>query len=80
MEQRSEGHHGHPGVTHAHKHFHVTHYLHRGEDWAHLLSTHEHEHDHAEIEHVHVPHEDVEKEHGREAHVHDHTHPARSPG
>jgi hypothetical protein len=51
---------------------HVTHYLHRGENWAHLLSTHTHEHNRAELEHVHIPHTDVEKEHRREAHIHDH--------
>jgi hypothetical protein len=28
---------------------------------------------------VHIPHEDEEKEHRREAHVHDHARPAESP-
>jgi hypothetical protein len=27
---------------------------------------------------VHIPHRDVEKEHRREGHVHDHAHPAES--
>jgi hypothetical protein len=58
----------------------VTHYLHRGENWVHLLSTHAHEHNHAAIEHVHIPHEDIDKEHRREAHVHDHASPAEPPG
>ncbi len=49
------------------------------ENWGHLLSTHVHEHNHPELEHVHIPHEDVEKEHRREGHIHDHARPADSP-
>jgi hypothetical protein len=71
--------HHHPSMVHAQKHFHVTHYLHRGEDWSHLQSTHMHEHNHPELEHVHIPHQDLEKEHRREAHVHDHARPDASP-
>jgi hypothetical protein len=71
--------HVHPAIEHNEKHFHVTHYLHRGEDWAHLQSTHTHEHNHPEVEHVHIPHENLEQEHRREAHIHDHAHPAASP-
>ncbi|HET7928349.1 MAG TPA: hypothetical protein VFM40_02240 [Actinomycetota bacterium] len=77
LDKRS-GHH-HEAAKHGHKHFHVTHYLHRGENWGHLLSTHEHEHNHPAVEHVHVPHRDVDKEHRREAHVHDHARPSESP-
>jgi hypothetical protein len=29
---------------------------------------------------VHMPHRDAEKEHRREAHVHDHARPSGSPG
>jgi hypothetical protein len=29
---------------------------------------------------VHMPHGDIEKEHRREAHIHDHARPAESPG
>ncbi len=58
---RSQGHHQHDTIKHRHKHYHVPHYLHRGENWAHLLSTHRHEHNRAELEHVHIPHTDVEK-------------------
>jgi hypothetical protein len=29
---------------------------------------------------VHIPHRNVDKEHPRESHVHDHTHPTASPG
>jgi hypothetical protein len=71
--------HHHEAAEHGHKHFHVTHYLHRGENWGHLLATHVHEHNHPEVEHVHLPHADVEKEHRREAHIHDHAHPTASP-
>jgi len=76
---RAQGHHQHEALKHRHKHFHVTHYLHRGENWGHLLSTHAHEHNHPAVDHVHIPHEDAEKEHRREAHVHDHARPAESP-
>jgi len=76
---RAQGHHQHDALKHRHKHFHVTHYLHRGENWGHLLSTHMHEHNHPALDHVHIPHRDVEKEHRREAHVHDHARPAESP-
>ena len=36
-------------------------------------------HNHPALKHVHIPHRDVEKEHRREAHVHDHARPAESP-
>ena len=62
------------------EHYHVTHYLHQGENWGHLLSTHGHDHNHSEVEHVHIPHKNVENEHRREAHVHDHARPTESPG
>lgn len=78
-ELEHKGSHHHGATMHGHKHFHVTHYLHRGENWGHLLSTHVHDHNHPEVEHVHIPHEDMEKEHRREAHVHDHARPAASP-
>ena len=65
--QRERGHHEHDAVKHRHKHYYVTHYLHRGENWGHLLSTHTHDHNHAAVEHVHIPHADQDKEHRREA-------------
>jgi hypothetical protein len=71
--------HHHDATVHDEKHFHITHYLHRGEDWSHLQATHSHEHNHPEVEHVHIPHENLEQEHRREAHVHDHARPADSP-
>ena len=40
-------------------------------------SYHEQEHDHASLRHTHWPHEDFEKEHTGEAHVHDHSVPAK---
>ncbi len=77
---KAQGHHQHEDLKHRHKHYHVTHYLHQGENWGHLLSTHTHDHNHSEVEHVHIPHKNVENEHRREAHVHDHARPAESPG
>ena len=77
---RERGHHQHDALKHRQKHYHVTHYLHQGENWGHLLSTHTHDHNHPELDHVHIPHRDAEKEHRQEAHVHDHAHPADSPG
>jgi hypothetical protein len=53
---REERHHEHEALKHGHKHYHVTHYLHRGENWGHLLSAHAHEHNHPALEHVHIPH------------------------
>jgi transposase InsO family protein len=53
---RTQGHHQHEALKHRHKHYHVTHYLHKGENWGHLLSTHTHEHNHLALDHVHVPH------------------------
>src|SRR6266542_3700883 len=49
---REQGHHQHEALKHRHKHYHVTHYLHQGENWGHLLSTHAHEHNHPALEHV----------------------------
>src|SRR6266568_9287078 len=58
---KEQGHHQHEALKHRHKHYHVTHYLHQGENWGHLLSTHTHEHNHPALEHVHIPHRDMEK-------------------
>ncbi|HYU59004.1 MAG TPA: hypothetical protein VEO00_13295 [Actinomycetota bacterium] len=80
MSEHVDQHHEHGGRVHGHKHFHVTHYLRTGEDWAHLTAVHEHEHNHPQIAHTHKPHEDEAHEHTREAHVHDHARPAESPG
>jgi hypothetical protein len=57
----------------------VTHYLDDGKEWTHLTATHQHEHNHAAVSHSHEPHEDPAKEHGREAHIHDHEEPTSSP-
>lgn len=37
-------------------------------------NSHNHEHNHAAVIHGHEPHQDPDKEHGREAHIHDHEH------
>jgi hypothetical protein len=39
---REKGHHQHEALKHRHKHYHVTHYLHQGENWGHVFSTHAH--------------------------------------
>jgi hypothetical protein len=68
--------HEHDAVTHSHHHFHVTHnFREMTNGFEHLSSEHEHEHDHAGITHRHYPHEDFEREHDGEAHVHDHSQP-----
>lgn len=68
--------HTHDGMTHSHRHYHITHSwnAHSG-GFEHLSAAHEHEHDHAPLRHAHYPHQDVAAEHGREAHVHDHLEP-----
>ncbi|MGH9039713.1 MAG: hypothetical protein ACRDZ3_05735 [Acidimicrobiia bacterium] len=68
--------HAHEALDHSHRHFHVTHNMSAG-GFEHLSSEHDHEHDHAALRHAHRPHEDFEREHGGEAHVHDHVEPAR---
>ena len=72
--------HGHEAVVHGHTHHHVVHYLTQGQEWTHLMATHDHEHNHPEVEHVHKEHDDPSKEHEREGHIHDHSSPAESPG
>ena len=66
-------------MVHTHGHFHVTHNHNRmAGGFDHLSSYHEHEHDHARLIHRHYPHEDFEREHHGEAHVHDHATPVRN--
>jgi len=67
----------HPLVSHTHEHAHVTHYTNASQLGGvdHLLSVHEHLHNHAAMEHAHLPHRNEDKEHRREAHIHDHSHP-----
>jgi hypothetical protein len=71
-EERFEEH-EHPAVVHNHGHYHVTHnFREMTGGFEHLSSYHEHDHDHAAINHSHYPHEDFEREHEGEAHLHDH--------
>jgi hypothetical protein len=70
--------HRHDAQVHTHEHTHVTHYLSQALEWKHMTSTHDHEHNHAPLVHTHPPHKDVDAEHTREAHIHDHEHPAKS--
>ncbi len=71
--------HSHDPLVHAHEHVHVTHYVRPEEETTHLPASHEHEHNHPALDHQHSPHEDPSKEHEREAHVHDHVRPEKSP-
>jgi hypothetical protein len=75
-EPREEFRHEHDRLVHSHRHHHVTHnYRALTGTFEHLSSQHEHEHDHSALTHEHLPHEDFEKEHLGEAHVHDHAQP-----
>lgn len=70
--------HRHDAEVHRHEHTHVTHYLGHGQEWMHMTAVHEHEHNHAPLVHTHPAHEDMNKEHQREAHIHDHEQPTHS--
>lgn len=71
--------HEHEPVTHTHSHVHVTHnFREMTGGFEHLSSEHDHEHDHAGLSHRHFPHEDFEREHQGEAHVHDHGEPVKA--
>ena len=68
----------HEAVAHSHRHYHVTHnYRDMTGGFEHLSSEHEHDHDHAAMSHSHYPHEDFDREHAGEAHVHDHNAPVK---
>lgn len=70
--------HDHEAIVHAHRHPHVTHnWSDRAGGFEHLSAEHEHAHDHSPVHHAHYPHEDFEREHRGEAHVHDHIGPVR---
>jgi hypothetical protein len=70
--------HDHEELVHSHEHFHVTHnHTGRTGGFEHLSSSHAHEHDHLGLRHSHLPHQDFDREHIGEAHVHDHAAPAR---
>jgi len=73
--------HPHEGMTHSHRHYHVTHSwnMHSG-GFEHLSAAHDHEHDHATLTHAHYPHKDVGAEHDHEAHIHDHVEPVHRTG
>ena len=71
--------HGHDALDHLHEHVHVTHNLHEPAvegGWQHLTAAHSHRHNHLALEHSHRPHRNFESEHRKEAHIHDHEHPA----
>jgi hypothetical protein len=68
--------HDHEALVHTHRHYHVTHnYREMTGGFEHLSSAHDHEHDHAAMSHSHHPHENFQREHADEAHLHDHAAP-----
>src|SRR5438067_11247208 len=70
--------HAHEAVVHPHEHYHVTHnYNDRAGGFDHFSWKHVHDHDHAGVSHRHYPHQDFEREHHGEAHVHDHGEPVK---
>jgi hypothetical protein len=75
--------HTHGSVTHTHDHYHLTHH-HKdgaGSEWEHRTFWHTHPHNHNELVHSHdYSHEAEDAEHGKEAHIHDHAAPTKSPG
>ena len=75
---REKGHHQPEALKHRHKLDHVP-LPASGRGLGTPASTHAHEHNHPALEPVHIPHRDVDKEHRREAHVHDHALPQSRP-
>jgi hypothetical protein len=86
--QRTEGEgrageHTHQPTVHAHDHYHISHHTagDSGDQVEHRVYWHTHEHNHNELTHSHdYSQTDEERHHGREAHIHDHSSPADSPG
>ena len=85
--QRTEGEgkqpeHTHPARMHNHDPYHVSHH-HRGNplgEWQHRTFWHTHEHNHNTLTHSHdYSQDDEERDHGSEAHIHDHAAPTQ-PG
>lgn len=85
--QRTEGEgkvpeHTHEALVHIHDHYHIAHFQSGGilGEWAHRSFWHTHEHNHNVLVHSHdYEREEEDAHHGREAHVHDHASPTRSP-
>ena len=85
--QRTEGQgdqpeHTHPARMHGHDHYHVSHHHVGGlmTEWEHRTYWHTHDHNHNALTHSHdYGQADEEREHGKEAHVHDHAAPTQSP-
>jgi hypothetical protein len=73
--------HTHSATEHTHDHYHVTH-RHGGMvgEFQHRSYWHTHEHNHAAMTHGHeYDRQEEDREHGKEAHIHDHTAPSSSP-
>jgi len=86
--QRTEGEgrentHHHPARVHSHDHYHISHHHRDGllGEWEHRTYWHTHDHNHAELTHSHdYSQQDEERDHGKEAHIHDHAAPIESAG
>ena len=78
VEELRRASHHHEAAVPDHKHFHVTHYLHKGENWAHLCPHYVHEHNHPELEPCTSR---TRTSRGTQArgHIHDHARPVDSP-
>jgi hypothetical protein len=73
--------HTHPAVTHSHNHWHVSHHVEADGSVEHRTYWHTHLHNHGELTHSHdYSQADEERDHAKEAHIHDHTAPTASPG
>ncbi len=74
--------HTHSPQMHGHDHYHVSHHHKAGVlgEWDHRTYWHTHQHNHNALTHSHdYGRQDEEADHGKEAHVHDHAAPERSP-
>jgi hypothetical protein len=77
-EEAKEQEHVHEAIVHGHDHYHVSHHHTGGPlgEFEHRARYHAHQHDHGQLVHGHKHDpEQEEQDHGKEAHVHDHTNP-----
>lgn len=71
--------HRHEAMVHTHDHYHVSHHHGGGllGSWEHRTFWHTHEHNHNAMMHSHdYSEQDERDQHGKEAHIHDHSAPA----
>ena len=77
-EHGNEPEHMHESVVHTHDHYHVSHHHSGGllSEWEHKTFWHTHAHNHNQITHGHdYGMDEEEQQHGKQAHVHDHSAP-----